>query len=325
MASSDGFRLLLARSKRDLPPATWEAPEDLVRYGLESIAADEAGDARVLRSSGDLRLHGDGVEGHSIDLEDVGSITTEWQRSVTSVGASLEGIQSSRGKVPHYVRTLTRLRLTSAPGQGSVVLHVSPRSNPLGETEPGGVRPLVDHVRPLADRSSDALIALLASVGDTAIHDADDLSARIREFGPRVASAVHALAKSLSDARVALDVAWREPDAPTRRASLTEFDARWLQRFIEARELTTEIEPFGGIAATVSDRERWLIETREGVEKVVATQLGIEDTRRVRTGDYVLLRVLTKTTTQPDGTVTVRREALELLDVKSPGELTENA
>lgn len=319
MASGDGFRSLLARAKVDLPPATWQEPEDLVRYGMESMVADEAGHERVLRSSGRLRLHGEGVEGHSIDLEDVGAITMEWQRSVTSIGAALEDIRSSRGPLPHRIRTRTRLRLTSAPSPGSIVLHVEPKSDPLSEVEPTGALPLVDQARPLADRSADALIDLLASVVRGGLVDGDDLSARIRGFGPRVASAVHALAKSLSDADVAVDVAWREPGTPTRRASLSANDARWLQRFIEAKELTTEIETFRGVAATVSDRERWLIETPEGVEKVVATQLGLDEVRRVRTGDYVALKVLTRTTTQPDGTVTTRREALELLDVQPPG------
>lgn len=323
MASSDGFRALLARANMEVPPATWEQPEDLVRYGLESIAADEAGDARVLRSSGDLRLHGNGVADHSIDLDDVGSITIEWQRSVTAIGAALLDVRSSRGRVPHHIWSRTRLRLTSAPGPGSIVLHVAPKADPLDEVEPEGARPLLQQTRPLADQSSDALIGLLAMVQRGKLEDAERLSARILKFGPRVASSVHALAKSLTDADVALDATWREPGEPTRRATLTATDARWLQLFIEMRELTTEIESFSGTAATVSDRERWLIETAEGVERVIATQLSHESVRRVRPGDAVTLRVLTRTTTLSDGSVSVRREALELLDVSPPGGLSE--
>lgn len=320
MASSDGFRALLARAKSDLPPATWEQPEDLVRYGLESMAADEAGDARVLRSAGDLRLHGDGVEGHSVDLEGVGAITVEWQKSVTAVGAALENFRNSRGRLPDHVRARTRLRLTSAPGPGSVVLRVAPRADPLDEVEPGGARPLIGSARPLADRSSEVLIELLSVAAHADLASTDPLAERIRSLGPRVASCVHALAKTLSAADVDLDAAWREPGEPTRRASLSATSARWLQRFIEIGELTSEIETFAGLAATVSDRERWLVETAEGgVERLVATALSAEDVRRVRPGDFVRLRVLSKVTTQADGTVTTRREALELLEVTPPG------
>lgn len=319
MATSDGFRALLARATREIPPATWQEPADLVRYSQESLVADEHGDARVLRSAGSLRLHGDGVDEHSVDLDEVGKISVLWQKSVTSMGAALEDIRSARGPLPAGIVRKTRLQLTSSPGPGSVVLRIAPRADPLAETEPEGARPLVGGKRPLADRASETLLSLFQEVAGADASSVDGISLRLRELGPRVASSLQALATALTNADIALDATWREPGAPTRRAAWSTSDARWIRDFIEGRELDAAVETFTGVAATVSNRERWLIETEEGAEKVVASALGLEDVRRVRSGDTVSLRVRTTTKTQPDGTTRTRREAIALLDVQPPG------
>ena len=318
MAIPEGFRALLGRAVRELPQATWVEPGDLVRYGQELMASEEHGDARVLRSTGTIRLHGAGVEDHAIDLDQVGAISMLWQRAVTSFGAALEEVRTSRGKLPDSITRRTRLRLTASPGEGSVVLRIAPRANPLSEVEPDGLRPLIGVPRPLADRASDALLDVFRQVSEPGAESAELVSQRLRVLGPRASSSLQALAAALSEADIALDAAWREPGASTSRASCSVGDSRWLRSFIEGRELDATFDVFSGTVATVSNRERWLVETEEGLEKVVASALENDDVRRVRSGDFVTLRVRTTMRTQPDGTVRTKREALDIIEVLSP-------
>jgi len=318
MATSDAFRELLARAARPLPAATWSEPEDLVRLGRESLVADEHGDARVLASDGTLRLHGPGVVGHAVDLEEAGAISTLWQRAVTAVGAAIDGVTTARGKVRADIRARTRLSLVAAPGLGSVVLSIAPKSPPLLEVAPDGAKPLVDVPRPLADQASVRLVELLAEAATATPETTETVSSHFRDLGPRVASALQGLSSTLADGEISLDVAWREPEAPTARASLSASQARWLKEFIEGRELDASIDDLEGVAVTVSNKERWLVETELGPERIVASELTLDEVRRVQPGDTVQLRVRTTTRTQADGTTRTRREALEVLDVIQP-------
>jgi hypothetical protein len=324
MATSDAFRELLAGAIRTVAPATWTEPEDLVRMGRESLIADEYGDARILPSEGTLRLHGGGVVGHAVDLDEVGFISAQWQRAVTAMGAALEGVATARGQVPADIRSRTRLSLVAAPGTGSVVLNIAPKSAPLPEVAPDGAVPLIDAPHPLADRASSRLIGLLSEAGSATAETTDAITGEFRDLGPRVASALQGLATRLAASDISLDVAWREPEAPTVRASLNSSQARWLREFIEGRELDASTDELEGTVVTVSNRERWLVETELGPERVVASKLGLGDVRRVRSGDNVRLRVRTTTRTQPDGTNRVRREAIEIMDVTQPEDDLEN-
>lgn len=69
---------------------------------------------------------------------------------------------------------------------------------------------------------------------------------------------------------------------------------------------------------TVSNRERWLVETELGPKRIAASKFELNDVRRVRSGDTVRLRVRTTIRTQPDGTNGIRREAIQIIDVAQP-------
>lgn len=316
MATSESaFRDLMATLSEPLPEATWSDPGDLSRISVEAMVAQVEGDARSLASSGALSLHGPVVVEHSVDLSDVGAISLAWQRAVTAVGAALEDIKSLMGRVPADITRRTTLMLNAAPLPGSLVLHLEPKSEALAETEPGGNRPMVDPTRPLADRASEQLIGLLGSLATASVDDLDSIAGQMRSSGPRVASAVRTLAQAVHSAGVSFDASWEEPHHPTARLSLTPQQAKWVKEFVDGRDLDADEAEFEGTARTVSDAERWLIETPEGSVKVDANVLTVEQVRSVRPGDVVRLRVRVRVRQQPDGTTHTMREALDVLSV----------
>lgn len=324
MATSD-FRSLLASAREPLPAPTWLDATDLGRFGLEAMTEQEDGDARALRSSGALRLHGAGVRGNSVDLEDVGLIARHWQRTVTAYGAAIEGIKSARGRVPADIANRTRLSLTGSPGGGSLVLRIEPVSCPLAEVEPDGHRPLVGVARPLADEAAEGLIGLIKSASMASLEEVDSLSSALQDLGPRVAASLRDFAATVESANVSLDVSWREPSTPTVCTTLSVEGARWLSVFIEGRDLASEDETISGIAETISNRERWLISTADGLEKIRASNLDPVTVRRVRAGDFVTIKVRTWRKLSPDGGTSVRREALELVTVSDPPVIPDSA
>lgn len=298
-----------------LPAPTWTDPADLTRIGFEALIAHEEGDARGLHSEGSLRLHGAGVSGHSADLEDVGAITSAWQRAVTAVGAALEGVKTARGRVPEGIAHRTRLALVAAPGAGSLVLSLQPTSNPLEEVEQGGDRVMADPPRPLADQACEALLGLVGQTSAVELRNAEDLAGEFQKLGPRVATSVQALASAIVAADVSLDADWREPGAPTLRASWSAADAQWVREFIDGRELDTEESTLTGIAVTISNRERWLIETPDGDERVLVADLSNEDILRARLGESISILVRATTKVQPDGTAHTTKRAQQVLSV----------
>lgn len=321
MATRDdsALRALLQRATRPLPEVSWSEPEDLVRHSFEAMVDRVEGDVRTIGSSGSLCLHGAGVATHSAALAEVGEIISSWQRAVTAVGASLEDIHSARGRIPASVTQRTELALTAAPGAGSLVLRIHPTSDALEETAPNGQARLLESPRPLVDRAATELFDLL-SIGSSGPGHVDDVARRLRTHGARVGSALRSLATALAESAVSFEVTWREPGSSTLRASWTPAEARWVKSFIEGRDLDTEEEIITGEAITVSSRERWLVDTEEGPEKVTVADLSPEAIRRVSPGDLVELRVETRTRAQPDGRLLTKRSAIALISVEAPGD-----
>src|SRR5690349_366778 len=78
-------------------------PGDATRAGAEALLRELEGSARGLPSRGRLRFTGPGVVGHSADLDDVGLLSSAWQKVITATGAALEGVQAVRGRVPNDI------------------------------------------------------------------------------------------------------------------------------------------------------------------------------------------------------------------------------
>lgn len=313
MATSDdnAFERLMERAQRPLPEVTWTDADDLGRMSVEAMIRQRE-DVRDLASRGSVRLTGAGVVGHSAPLDDVGAVATSWQRCITAVGASLEGVRTSFGQIPREVVQRTRLTLTAAPSTGSIQLDLAPEANPLRETSKDGQMVVYDTPRPIADLASETLIALLDQAARTG-PDGDDLGDVIRRLGPRVASHVRRLADVLDKAHFDLDVTWSEPNVPTRRATLSAGSAGWLREFVDGRALDGQEEELAGIVRTVSDISKWQIETPDGLRSVDASSLDQEILEQTRVHQEIRLLVLVRVTERPDGSSSTTYDALDVL------------
>lgn len=287
---------------------------DWGRLSRDAFIASLDVDARSVRSTGDLRLHGVGVEMNTADLMAVGAIATAWQKAVSATGAALEQVKSLRGALPIDVVLRTALVLNASPTPGSVVLHVEPKASPLPEVEPDGDVPMVNPARPLADRASEQLIRLLERAATGELADTDGLSQELRTLGPRVGGAISGLARVLDRANVTLDATWAEPETPTVRASVTPSGAKWIAQFVAGRGLDAEEQEIHGVLRTVSDRERWLVEVGEDDIRMDASELEPSVAAEWHVGAYVSLTVRVAQTERPDGTT---RRSMKILSVTS--------
>ena len=308
-------RLMALRGIHELPPAEWRSADDVGRRSVESFIAQQHGDARTLRSEGQLRLHGVMVEENRADLDDVSRVGMAWQRAVNAIGAALEGAKTTSGRVSTDLTHRLQLQLVAAPSPGSLVLHVAPKANPLGEVDGahGTQSMLPEAERPLADRASDRLISLCHDLGHATIDDDDANAVQLRELGPRAARAVSSLASALAAAHLDFDVSWSEPGRPEKNTSLTAGQAERVKRFVEGRRLDAEEMPVIGIAHTVSDVDKWMIEVNGINERFDASELQREAWRgKFRIGDEVHLLVSVTATERPEGTTQFHRRVLEL-------------
>lgn len=313
MATSESAYEALMSRARDLPEPNWSAAGDLGRRSMEAMITQQLGDVREMLSHGRLRIHGAGVEGHSAPLASIGQIAATWQRAVSAVGASLEGAKVNRGRLSEAIMQRTTLMLAASPAPGSVILNLTPRSDPFAEVAPEGQRAMVDVERPLADRANETLIGLLSEAA-SAGPDADALAEHMRELGARVASNVKELARSLNAANFDLDASWLEPGQPTARATVSSGIAGWLAQFVDGQALDSYEDDLVGVAHTLSDVARWRIDTEDGTRYVDVSELPPEAFEVPRLRETVRLRVRVQPTERPDGTSSDTYTALELLD-----------
>lgn len=235
-------------------------PQDWNRAGIEAMAK-QFDDARVMISRGVLRFHGTGVEGHRAALSSIGLVADAWQRSVTAVGAAIEGIRSARGQVPGSITDRTALMLDATPAPGSVVFNIVPNSDALAEIEPDGDRPLADEWRdrPLVDRASETVVTLLADMAQANLDGTEYVAQTLGELGARVGASLSHLAGSIAKSGMALDSAWQEPEHETVRSRVTPEQARWISNFISQRKLYREEETVTGYLRTISLDDKWRI------------------------------------------------------------------
>lgn len=295
----------------------WSTPDDLARLSVEAMIESQRGDVREAASRGRLRVHGAGVEGHSAPLGLIGQIAARWQGAVSAVGASLEGAKINRGRLSDAIMQRTTLMLATTPAPGSVILNLTPRSDPFAEVAPGGQRSLIEteSERALADRANEALIGLLSEAA-SAGPDAEDLAEHLRELGARVASNVKELAKSLNAANFDLDATWLEPGHPTARATVSASRAGWLAGFVDGQALDSYEDELIGAAHTLSDGARWRVDTEDGPKYVDVSSLPPEAFEVPHLRQTIRLRVLVQPTVRPDGTSTETYTAIELFELE---------
>lgn len=124
MASREELEAALS----SIPARAWADPRDLNRMSLEGLFG--VGGARVLGSSGSIRLHGVSVSNHAARLDATAGVLSHLQRLVTAMGAAKRGIRSSQGPLPGELVTLTQLKIAAAPVAGSLIFDLVPESLP---------------------------------------------------------------------------------------------------------------------------------------------------------------------------------------------------
>lgn len=277
---------------------TWSTPADLARISFESfVGKDTVG--RKLHSSGRLRLTGDGVLNHSASLEHLGALMSRVQRLVTAIGAAENGFKNLRGRLPSGIASKTQLLLNAGARPGSVVLEFEPAMSPEDELYPDRVVPLIaDDQEQLVDVSMKKAIALVSSVsalGPDADHS--DFLAQVSQLGPRAATALSEVAKSVSTARFDVDIEWREPNHPTYRSRISASDAELLARLVSARDLDSEVDYIRGVIHTISDVSRIHIQTDDqALVAIKPGKLGNDELTKIRHGQRVEVTVDVKIT-----------------------------
>lgn len=239
----------------------WDTPEDLNRMSIEGLWGS-GHQARLVRSTGSIKIFGVNVRDHQARLDAAGHILLNLQRLVTAAGAAKEGITTNRGQLSSSLIASTQLRLLMAPLPGSVVFEIGPEMLP--ETElvgAEGVALFDQRRRQFVDECVvDALelVRTAHSIGP----DADDspFVERVTAGGPRLATAIREFAKGVEQASFDVDLEWREPERPTERATFTKADAEHVKRLVVARELDADDETLRGRLITLSTARAWQID-----------------------------------------------------------------
>lgn len=279
-------------------------PGDLSQLGIEALLRKRQGTPRSLHSSGTLRFTGAGVDGHSANLDDIGHLSTAWQKAVTATGASLEDHKTARGRVPAAVSLRTQLVVTASPLPGSVVLQVAPKQSPLEEVEPHGQTTTEELAqRPLADRASERLVEFLAVSADPNAGDGDEIARQLRALGPRVSGAVSALAQAIDKTNVTLEVSWREPARRPRRVQVNPSNAKFIAEVVEGRGLDAEPVTLTGELKTISSLQRWAIETDAELVQFDASELPSGELHRWNVDDRVEVSATVALRERGDGRV----------------------
>ena len=214
-----------------------------------------------------------------MDLDAVGGVCQGFQRLVTNVAASRSGFRASRGRISQVVRQSTRLLLMASPAPGSVVLSLSSPVLP----------PQVEVPLPGTEAPSSVLDEAVLDVLDlmAAAREADgiedDYAPRLKELGARAAASLGAIAGLTGAQGIDLELAWSPFGNPTRRASLSAGDARWLSAFVSSHNLDETEVLLTGTLRTISDMRALEIEVEPGetVSVLLGDQLpeGIEELR----------------------------------------------
>lgn len=290
--------ILAERLKESGVVASWVTPQDLSRVSIDAIAT-RSSLGRSLRSEGHLRLTGEGVDVHSASLEEVGILMARWQKLVTAVGGSYRGFKGLRGRMSSEVTAQTKLMLNAGASPGSVMMDFTAAQAPADELYPDGEVPLTGGDEdPLVDIAMKKALELLSSAVELGPDvDGSEFLDEVVTLGPRAASALTEMAKSVSAGRFDLEVEWREPGSPTVRTRLLSGDARRITEIVASRKLDSEPESLVGAIHTITDISNIHLQL-DGGEMVAIKpgRIGHDDLRPINHGDRVRIDVDVKMT-----------------------------
>ena len=125
-----------------------------------------------------------------------------------------------------------------------------------------------------------------------------------RKTGPRTASALRDLSKTLDRAGFDVDIDWQQPSRATRRVTVSASAAAYIAATVENANLDEQPVQITGEYLTVSAVSSWLIQQDDGDTVTVKLgEINKDDTRGLAVGDRVRIDALMKVETTPGGAV----------------------
>jgi len=302
--------------------AEWQDADDLARMSIETLRA-EHGLLRRDASSGSLRLTGPGITIHSGAIDGIADTLRNFQRLVLATGLAVKGHKSLRGQPPADVVSKTRLNLNGSPLPGSLILQIVPTTSPADEISPDGQVGLFgdDNAEPqLIDTAMKRALGLLEDgrrLGPDA--DTSDFLARIREYGPRVATTLRDFSTGLVKSGFEPDLTWFQPRQARLRTRLSTAELAHIGELIASRELELEPTTIRGILRTVSEISAWQLEIEDGeIVKIDAKKIPAANTATLRTGMSVSVDVSVTEETGPAGEVKPKYTATSFTVLSNP-------
>lgn len=302
--------------------AEWQDADDLARMSIETLRA-EHGLLRRDASSGSLHLTGPGITIHSGAIDGIADTLRNFQRLVLATGLAVKGHKSLRGQPPADVVSKTRLNLNGSPLPGSLILQIVPTTLPADEISPDGQVGLFgdDNAEPqLIDTAMKRALGLLEDgrrLGPDA--DTSDFLARIREYGPRVATTLRDFSTGLVKSGFEPDLTWSQPRQARLRTRLSTAELAHIGELIASRELELEPTTIRGIVRTVSEISAWQLEIEDGeIVKIDAKKIPAANTATLRTGMSVSVDVSVTEETGPAGEVKPKYTATSFTVLSNP-------
>ncbi|WP_435233170.1 hypothetical protein [Micromonospora aurantiaca (nom. illeg.)] len=239
---------LLARMQEQLQTENLEpaaSSNELAQLSVMAMIRDAGGPMPSATPTLDVRMHGAGVIGHEVSLENAVAILNPLQQACASIGQSIAKVATAAGRIPEVIRRGTELRLSPVLSPGSLVFHLrAPAEAVTGEEIPG-----VTGSDTLADVTLTRLITVIRMADRT--NEMLSISHEIRRFGPRAAKHLNDLAGAIADSEIDIDLKWRNGQ-DVRTALLNRRGALSLQDAINHNRTQTNTVTLTGVLVTAS-------------------------------------------------------------------------
>lgn len=259
----------------------------------------------------------------AVPIDGIADTLRNFQRLVLATGLAVKGHKSLRGQPPADVVSKTRLNLNGSPLPGSLILQIVPTTLPADEISPDGQVGLFgdDNAEPqLIDTAMKRALGLLEDgrrLGPDA--DTSDFLARIREYGPRVATTLRDFSTGLVKSGFEPDLTWSQPRKARLRTRLSTAELAHIGELIASRELELEPTTIRGIVRTVSEISAWQLEIEDGeIVKIDAKKIPAANTATLRTGMSVSVDVSVTEETGPAGEVKPKYTATSFTVLSNP-------
>jgi|GEM_PF-2934545 len=158
--------------------------------------------------------------------------------------------------------------------------------------------------------------ALMSDDLDTA--EARTFVERVREGGPRLATAVRTFARAIESADFDVDLEWREPNRATLRAQFTRHDASLVRRLVVSRDLEVELQELVGRLITLSTMRAWQLAVgQDAVLTVDASKLEHSVRSAFHLEEQVKIRARAIQRSLPGGGISTTFEAVSVESLES--------